>query len=52
MNGDIVAIHEPGLIYSAINLIKAAAATQGLSAVVATTQGSKAAGAIVLLGAQ
>ena len=47
MNGDIMVIHEPGLIYGASNLIKAAAATQGPSAVVATTQGSTAAAAIV-----
>ena len=52
MQGDIMVIHEPGLIYSASDLIKAAATAQGLSAVVASTQGSKAAGAVVLLGAQ
>ena len=45
-------VHEPGLIYTASNLIKAAATAQGMSTVVASTQGSKAAGAIVLLGAQ
>jgi len=52
LEGDVMIINEPGLIWNCKGLIESMAAAHHMEALVATTEHSKAAGLVVILGPQ
>ena len=50
LKGDIMVINEPGLVWSSTNHIEAKAQAYQMEAIVATTEHSKAAGLVIILG--
>ena len=52
LEGDVMVINEPGLIRNCVGLIESKAADHHMEAIIATTEHSKAAGIVVILGPQ